>query len=89
MSYTGRSLGQFYPSAEMKSVYSPALAGWAKILLVTWNYITVSKQMTFIKSSLKNIKFLVWDWNTCAQITLKKQQHKTLQNGVWHENKEI
>ena len=30
--YTGNSLGESYPSAEMQSVYSTALADWAKFI---------------------------------------------------------
>ena len=30
VSYPGHSLGMFYPSAEMQSVYSAAPADWAK-----------------------------------------------------------
>ena len=31
VSHLGHSLGEFYPSAEMQSVYSAALADWVRI----------------------------------------------------------
>ena len=35
MSYPGHSLGEFYPSAEIQSVYSTAAVNWAKTELET------------------------------------------------------
>ncbi len=33
MSYAGHSLGEFYPSAEMQSVYSSAPTNWPRCLI--------------------------------------------------------
>ena len=41
VSYTGHSLGQSYPSAEMYLVYFAATDDWAKIVCIKNNYLNL------------------------------------------------
>ena len=51
MSYSGHSLGKSYPSAEMQSVYSTALADWAERIRIILKHIYLIHRWTLTSTT--------------------------------------
>ena len=69
LSYTGSSLGEFYPSAEMQLVYSTALADWATYI---WK-VTVRLCSWTLKRFCTWMNLKVYTWREKTRLCIRKE----------------